>query len=99
MWSAVHMFTTLGIYGVFAVSFDLDGAILLANVLVSNCLDDCYSLSSGIADTDFAKLQQILNRLALVVINSPPFTRNVPLWRSIHWQAGRSVQGLFAGSP
>ena len=36
---------------------DLNGAKLLANALVSSCLDYCDSLLSGIADTDLAKLQ------------------------------------------
>ena len=39
---------------------------------------------SGIAETDLTKLQRILNRLARVVTKSPPFTRSVPLLRSLH---------------
>ena len=64
---------------------DLDSAKLLANALVSSRLDYCNSLLSGIAETDLAKLQHILNRLARVVTKSPPFTRSVPLLRSLHW--------------
>ena len=54
---------------------DLDSAKLLANALVSSRLDYCNSL----------KLQRLLNRLARVVTKSPPFTRSVPLLRSLHW--------------
>ena len=64
---------------------DLDSAKLLANALVSSRLDYCNSLLSGIADTDLAKLQCILNRLAHVVTKSPAFSCSVPLLRSLHW--------------
>ena len=64
---------------------DLNGAKLLANALVSSRLDYCNSLLSGIADTDLAKLQRVQNRLARVVTKTPPFTRSVPLLRSLHW--------------
>ena len=64
---------------------DLDSAKLLANALVSRRLDYCNSLLSGIAETDLTKLQHVLNRLARVVTKSPPFTRSVPLLRSLHW--------------
>ena len=36
-------------------------------------------------DTDLAKFQRVQNRLARVVTKSPPFTRSVPLLRSLHW--------------
>ena len=64
---------------------DLESAKLLATALVSSRLDYCNSLLSGIAETDLTKLQRILNRLAHVVTKSPPFTRSVPLLRSLHW--------------
>ena len=64
---------------------DLDSAKLLANGLVSSRLDYCNSLLCGIAETDLTNLQRVLNRLARVVTKSPPFTRNVPLLRSLHW--------------
>ena len=64
---------------------DLDSAKLLANALVSSRLDYCNSLLSGIAETDLTKLQSILNRLARVITKLPPFTRSVPLLRSLHW--------------
>ena len=54
-------------------------------MLVSSRLDYCNSLLSGIAETDLTKLQRVLNRLARVVTNSPPFTSSVPLLRSLHW--------------
>ena len=43
---------------------DLESAKLLVNALVSSRLDCCNSLLSGIAETDFTKLQRILNHLA-----------------------------------
>ena len=64
---------------------DLDSAKLLANALVSSRLDYCNSVLSGIAETDLTKLQRVLNRLARMVTKSPPFTRSVPLLRSLHW--------------
>ena len=44
-----------------------------------------FCASLGIAETDLTKLQRVLNRLARVVTKSPPFTRSVPLLRSLHW--------------
>ena len=64
---------------------DLESTKLLANALVSSPLDYCNSLWSGIAETDLTKLQRVLNRLALVVTKSPPFTHSVPLMCSLHW--------------
>ena len=64
---------------------DLNGAKLLANVLVSSCLDYCNTVLSGIADTGVAKLQRVQNRLARVATKTPPFTRSVPLLCSLHW--------------
>ena len=66
-------------------NLDLDSAKLLANALVSSRLDYCNSLLSGITETDLTKLQHALNRLARVVTKSPPFTRSVPLLRSLRW--------------
>ena len=64
---------------------DLDSATLLANALVSSRFDYCNSLLPRIAETDLTKLQRVLNCLARVVTKSPPFTRSVPLLRSLHW--------------
>ena len=64
---------------------DRDSAKLLANALVSSRLDYLNSLLSGIAETDLIKVQRISNRLAHVVTKSSPFTRSVPLLRSLHW--------------
>ena len=63
----------------------LESAKLLVNALVSSRLDYCNSLLSGIAETDRTKLQRVFNCLARVVTKSPPFTRSVPLLRSLHW--------------
>ena len=76
---------------------DLDSAKLLANAVVSSRFDYCNSLLSGIAETDLTKLQRVLNRLARVVTKSPPFTRSVPLLRSLHWLPVKyRVQDLLA---
>ena len=64
---------------------DLDSAKLLVNALVSSRLDYCNSLLSEIAETDLTKLQRVLNRPTRLVTKSPPFTRSVPLLRSLHW--------------
>ena len=64
---------------------DMDSAKWLVNALVSSRLDYCKLLLSGITETGSTKLQRILNRLARVVTKSPPFTRSVPLLRSLHW--------------
>ena len=52
---------------------------------MSSRLDCCNSPLSEIAETDLTNLQRILNRLTSVVTKSPPFTRSVPLLRSLHW--------------
>ena len=64
---------------------DLDTAKLLATALVSSRLDYCNSLLYGIANIDLTRLQRVQNRLARPVTKSPPFTRSVPLLRSLHW--------------
>ena len=64
---------------------DLDSAKLLATALVSSRLDYCNSLLYGIADIDLSRLQRVQNQLARMVTKSPPFTRSIPLLRSLHW--------------
>ena len=64
---------------------DLDSARLLATALVSSRLDYCKSLLCGIADIDLTMLQHVQNQLACLVAKSPPFTRSIPLLRSLHW--------------
>ena len=64
---------------------DLDSANLLTIALVSSLLDYCNSLLYGIADIDLIRLQRVRNRLAHLVTKSPPFTRCLPLLRSLHW--------------
>ena len=64
---------------------DLDSAKLLATALVSSRLDYCNSLLYGIADIDLTRLYRVQNQLASLVTKSPPFTRSIPLLRSLHW--------------
>ena len=59
--------------------------VLTQGGLVSSRLDYCNLLLSGIAEADLTKLQRVLNRLARVVTKSPPFTRSIPLLRSLLW--------------
>ena len=73
-----------GICGVVAVTL-IWIVQMLASALVSSHLDYCNSLLYGIADMDVTKLQQVQNWLARIVTKSPPFTRSVPLLRSLHW--------------
>ena len=68
---------------------DLDSAKLLTTVLMSSHVDYCNSHLYGIADIDFTKLQHVQNQLALLVTKSPPFTRSLPLLRSLHWLSVR----------
>ena len=74
LWSAVHILYHNRDLQRIRCHLDLDSAKLLANALVSNNLDYCNSLLCGIAVTDPAKLQCILNRLARVITKLPPFT-------------------------
>ena len=82
---AAYAFTIWRICSRIRRYLDLDSAKLLATALVSSRLDYCNSLLYGIADMDVTKLQRVQNRLARIVTKSPPFTRSVPLLRSLHW--------------
>ena len=64
---------------------DLDSAKLVATGLVSSRLDYCNLPLYGIADIDLTRLQHVQNQLARLVTKSPPFTRNLPLLRALHW--------------
>ncbi len=68
----------------------LDNAKSLACALVTSRLDYCNSLLFGTADKHLTKLQRVQNCLARVVTRSSPFTRSVPLLRSLHWLPVRS---------
>ena len=64
---------------------DVDSAKLRATALVSSRLDYCNSLWYGIAGIDLTRFQRVQNQLARLVTKSPPFTRSIPLLRSLHW--------------
>ena len=64
---------------------DLDSGKLLTTALVPSRLDYCNSLLYGIAGIDPTRLQRVQNQLAHLVTKSPPFTRSIPLLRSLHW--------------
>ena len=68
---------------------DLDSAKLHATALVSNRPNYCNSLLYGIADIDLTRLQRVQNQLTRLVTMSPPFTRSLPLLRSLHWLPAR----------
>ena len=61
-----------------------DNGKLLATALVCSHLDYCNSLLYGITDTDPTRVRRVQNRLARLVTKSPPFTRSLPLLRSLH---------------
>ena len=63
---------------------DLDSAKLLATALVSSRLEYCNPLFYGTADIDYARLRRVQNQLARLVTKSPPFTRCIPLLRSLY---------------
>ena len=42
------------------------------------------SLPKGFADIDLTRLQCVQNQLARLVTKSPPFSRSIPLLRSLH---------------
>ena len=54
---------------------------LYRNTLPESTCTDLY----GIADIDLTRLQHVQNQLAILVTKSPPFTRSIPLLRSLHW--------------
>ena len=83
--SAAHAFTICWISGIFAVTVIWIVQNLLATAIVSSRLDYCNSLLYRIADIDLTRLQGVQNWLALLVTKSPPFTRSIPLLRSLHW--------------
>ena len=64
---------------------DLDRAKLLATALLSSHLDYCNSFLFGIADIDLTRLHRVQIQLARLVTKSPPFTRSLPLLRSLSW--------------
>ena len=51
---------------------------------MSSRLHYCNSLEYDIADIDLTKHQRVQNQLARLVTKSPPFTRSIPLLRSLH---------------
>ena len=51
----------------------------ISTALISSCLDYCNSLLNNIAKRDLAKLQQVQNCLARVVLRAPRFSPSRPL--------------------
>ena len=64
---------------------DLDSAKLLATALVSSRLDYCNALLYGVAYIYLTRLHRVQNQRTRLVTKSPPFTRSIPLLRSLHW--------------
>ena len=60
-------------------------ACYCSRVQSTSRLDYSNSLLYGIADIDLIRLQRAQNQLARLVTKSPPFTRSIPLLRSLHW--------------
>ena len=66
---------------------DLDSAQFLVTALVSSCPNYCHPLVYGISEIDLTRIHRVQNRLAHLMTMSPPFTRSLPLLRSLHWLA------------
>ena len=57
----------------------------ISTALISSRLDYCNSLLISIAKIDLAKLQQVHNCLARVVLRAPRFSPSLPLLHQLHW--------------
>ena len=57
----------------------------ISTALISSRLDYCNSLLNYIAKRDLAKLKQVQNCLACVVLRAPRFSPSLPLLRQLHW--------------
>ena len=63
----------------------LSTAKTISNAIISSHLDYCNSPLNNIAKRDLAKLQQVQNCLARVVLRAPRFSPSLPLLKQLHW--------------
>ena len=63
----------------------VDGAILVANALVSSHLDYFNSLFRSLTSINLHRLQCIQNTLARIVTNQRRFSRTSPILKELHW--------------
>ena len=82
--SAVHVFTTSGICGIFAVTLIWRVQnylqVLWCLAILINVIQFCLGLQKLTSPSS-----NIFWTVARVVTNSPPFTCSIPLLRSLHW--------------
>ena len=62
-----------------------DVSILVANALVSSCLDYYNSLFRSLSKLNLCKLQCIQNSAARIVTNTSKFSRITPVLKKLHW--------------
>ena len=63
----------------------LSTATILANALVSSCLDYCNSLFYSLRLCDLKRLQSVQNTLCRIVTRSSRFTSITPARKQLHW--------------
>ena len=60
-------------------------AILLANAMVSSCLDYCNSLLYGVSKSNIAKLQRVQNALCRIIFRLDKMSHVTPFLKKLHW--------------
>ena len=62
-----------------------DAVVLVANTLVSSCLDYCNSLFRSLSSLHMRKLQCIQNTLGRIVTNCNRYPQATPILKNLHW--------------
>ena len=62
-----------------------DVSVLVANAVVSSCLDYCNSLFRSLSKFNLCKLQCIQNSAARIVSNTSRYTSITPVLKKLHW--------------
>ena len=63
----------------------VETAILLANAMVSSCLDYCNSLLYGVSKSNIAKLQRVQNALCHIIFRLDKMSHVTPFLKKLHW--------------
>ena len=63
----------------------VETAILLANAMVSSCLDYCNSLLYGVSKSNIAKLQRVQNALCRIIFRLDKMSHVTPFLKKLHW--------------
>ena len=64
---------------------EVETAILLANAMVSSCLDYCNSLLYGVSKSNIAKLQTVQNALCRIIFRLDKMSHVTPFLKKLHW--------------